>query len=51
MDAALRAPDEMARRAEFHERIGQHDMTPLWEVPGALVPPQPRSPAQAARWS
>jgi gentisate 1,2-dioxygenase len=25
-------------------------MTPLWEVLSALVPPQPRSPAQAALW-
>jgi gentisate 1,2-dioxygenase len=25
-------------------------MTPLWEVLGALVPPQPKSPAQAALW-
>lgn len=51
MDAARLAPDDLARRAAFYERIGQRNMTPLWEVLGALVPLQPRSPAQAARWS
>jgi gentisate 1,2-dioxygenase len=37
-------------RAAYYERIGTHHMTPLWEVLGALVPLQPRSPAQAALW-
>jgi gentisate 1,2-dioxygenase len=50
MQAARLSPEERARRAAFYERIGQRNMTPLWEVLGALVPPQPRSPAQAARW-
>ncbi|MGZ5215422.1 MAG: gentisate 1,2-dioxygenase [Caldimonas sp.] len=38
-----------ARRA-FYERIGRLGMTPLWEVLGALVPAQPKSPVAAALW-
>src|SRR5947199_846815 len=38
-----------SRRA-YYERIGQHSMTPLWEVLGALVPPQPRPPIVPALW-
>ena len=41
---------QRAARAAYYERIGASNMTPLWEVLGALVPPQPRSPAQAALW-
>ena len=45
-------PSQAAQRerAAFYERIGQKSMTPLWEVLSALVPPQPRSPLQAAFW-
>jgi gentisate 1,2-dioxygenase len=50
MNAATLPDDEQARRAEFYARIGQRSMTPLWEVLGALVPPQPRSPARPAHW-
>lgn len=39
-----------AERDAYYARIGQHSMTPLWEVLGALVPPQPRSPVEAALW-
>ena len=39
-----------AERQAYYARIGQHSMTPLWEVLGALVPPQPRSPVEAALW-
>lgn len=38
------------RRSAYYTRIGQHSMTPLWEVLGALVPPQPRSPVEATLW-
>jgi gentisate 1,2-dioxygenase len=31
-------------RAAFYERIGGLGLTPLWEVLGALVPPEPTSP-------
>ena len=43
-------PDSLRERAAYYDRIGHHHMTPLWEVLGALVPPQPRSPAQSALW-
>ena len=46
---AVAAGSREARRA-FYERIGRHDMTPLWEVLGALVPPQPTSPVAPALW-
>ena len=39
---------EHRRRASpFYARIGRLGMTPLWEVLGALVPPQPTSPVAA----
>ena len=42
-------PNGAARKA-FYEAISAHSMTPLWEVLHALVPPQPRTPVQAALW-
>lgn len=50
MDAAVRPSSTLSERSAFYERIGAHGLTPLWEVLGALVPPQPRSPVQAAHW-
>src|SRR5580692_2284741 len=44
------AADARIQRRAFYDRIGAHNMTPLWEVLGALVPRQPDSPAQAALW-
>jgi gentisate 1,2-dioxygenase len=35
-----------AERHAFYERIGALGLTPLWEVLGALVPPQPASPVR-----
>ncbi|UUX95360.1 gentisate 1,2-dioxygenase [Aquabacterium sp. J223] len=43
-------PDVAQERAAFYERIDRNSMTPLWEVLSSLVPPQPRSPLQAALW-
>jgi gentisate 1,2-dioxygenase len=50
MHAAKLPPDALRQRADYYERIGTRHMTPLWEVLGALVPPQPRSPAVAHLW-
>jgi len=50
MHAAVHDRDALDRRAAYYARIGERNMTPLWEVLGALVPPQPRSPVQAALW-
>ena len=46
---AVAAGSAEARRA-FYARIGALGMTPLWEVLGALVPPQPTSPVAPALW-
>ena len=50
MHAANTPPDALRQRADYYDRIGTRHMTPLWEVLGALVPPQPRSPALAHLW-
>ena len=50
MPAMPLSADARRERAAYYERIGARHMTPLWEVLGALVPPQPRSPAQPALW-
>ncbi len=50
MHAAQLPPDALRQRADYYDRIGERHMTPLWEVLGALVPPQPRSPAHAHLW-
>ena len=39
-----------SERAEFYQRLDQQNLTPLWEVLGALVPAQPNSPCVAALW-
>ncbi|MGZ5785257.1 MAG: gentisate 1,2-dioxygenase [Ramlibacter sp.] len=38
------------QRQAYYERIALHHMTPLWEVLGALVPPEPRPIAVPALW-
>ena len=43
-------PTSTNERQGFYARIDQHDMTPLWEVLGSLVIPQPNSPCVAAQW-
>src|SRR5258706_8402278 len=37
-------------RRDFYDRIGKHEMAPLWETLHALVTPQPNSPAKAHIW-
>jgi hypothetical protein len=41
----------MDRRRDFYARIGEHAMTPLWEVLHDLVPPQPTTPCVPALWA
>jgi gentisate 1,2-dioxygenase len=43
-------PQASAQRAEFYERIDKQSLTPLWEVLGALVIAQPKSPCVPAHW-
>lgn len=39
-----------SERAAFYQLIDEESLTPLWEVLGALVPPQPSSPCVPAFW-
>ena len=43
-------PTVNSERESFYARIDQHHLTPLWEVLGSLVIPQPDSPCTAAHW-
>ena len=43
-------PAASDERKAFYRRIDQHNLTPLWEVLGALVPQQPASPCTPALW-
>ena len=43
-------PSTSDERRGFYERIDQHHLTPLWEVLGSLVIPQPNSPCLPAHW-
>ena len=44
------APQLTNARADFYARIGEHSMTPLWEVLKGLITPEPKSPAVPALW-
>ena len=44
------APAQNPKRREFYDRISRHDMAPLWEVLGTLVPPTPATPCEPALW-
>ena len=44
------APHQNPKRREFYERIARHDLTPLWEVLGTLVPQSPATPCVPALW-
>lgn len=49
--SAVPAPEEMqSQRARFYQRIDRENMTPLWEVLHALVPPEPSMPCEPALW-
>jgi gentisate 1,2-dioxygenase len=43
-------PDSTPERAAFYSRIDRETLTPLWEVLGDLVIPQPKSPCVPAHW-
>src|SRR6266481_8843902 len=43
-------PQITSERAAFYRRIDKDSLTPLWEVLGALVPPQPTTPCVPALW-
>ena len=43
-------PQSNPKRVEFYERIAHHDLAPLWEVLGTLVPQRPATPGVPAWW-
>ncbi len=43
-------PQPNPKRREFYDRIGRHDLSPLWEVIGSLVPQRPVTPCVPALW-
>ncbi len=43
-------PQPVSERAAFYQRIDKENLTPLWEVLSALVPPQPATPCVPALW-
>lgn len=44
------APAETPERKAFYERIDKDNLTPLWNVLGDLVTPEPKSGCQAYGW-
>ena len=47
----MNAPlDARAVRRQLYEEMAPLNLTPLWEVLHALVPPAPRTPCVAAHW-
>ncbi len=50
MNARSLDPAAQQQRKAYYDRIGIDSMTPLWEVLGALVPHQPKSPAVPHQW-
>jgi len=43
-------PQQNPKRRAFYERIARHNLTPLWEVLGTLVPQSPVTPGVPALW-
>lgn len=50
MNEPAPVPTHAAERGEYYRRIAREHLAPLWEVLGALVPPEPRTPAVPALW-
>jgi gentisate 1,2-dioxygenase len=48
---AFSQPEVSAEREAFYRRIDKDNLTPLWEVLGALVPQRPATPCVPALWS
>jgi gentisate 1,2-dioxygenase len=44
-------PTQAALRRQLYDDMSPLNLTPLWEVLHALVPPQPNTPCVAAHWS
>jgi gentisate 1,2-dioxygenase len=48
--AAIPQTSIQAARADFYRHMDKDNLTPLWEVLHALVPPQPQTPCKPALW-
>jgi gentisate 1,2-dioxygenase len=48
--ASVPKPDAAAARGDFYRRMDRDNLTPLWEVLHALVPPQPATPCLPGFW-
>ena len=46
----MNQPHNAAERKKYYAAIGQHSMSPLWEVLHALVPNTPSTPCVPAHW-
>jgi len=46
----MSVPQPNPKRREFYDRIGRHDLAPLWEVLGTLVTRTPVTPCLPALW-
>lgn len=42
--------EDREKRKQYYQRIDGHNLTPLWEVLGALVPQSPTTPVVPALW-
>jgi gentisate 1,2-dioxygenase len=43
-------PEVYDMRQAYYQRIGKHDLAPLWEVMHKLVTPEPNSPCVPVLW-
>jgi gentisate 1,2-dioxygenase len=50
MEPIRQSGPEANQRRAYYERIATHNMAPLWEVLGSLVPPEPLCEARPAIW-
>src|SRR5262245_1187829 len=48
--ATSTGPAQNPKRRAFYDRIGRHDLAPLWEVLATLVPKAPVTPCVPALW-
>ena len=39
-----------SKRQDFYDRLAPLSLAPLWEVLKGMMPPEPRSRAEAIRW-
>ena len=50
LETAAGTSETTRARKDFYDAIGQHSLSPLWEILHALVPPCPNTPCVPALW-